>query len=145
MYKINTNSKSARVGLLILILIGVLFFMLAIKGSYLSFNSIVLSFIFSVCGFAIFKFYFFDYDILVGDNKIVIESFFSNYSFKNGTSYTVKHFGILSLMYSVYKIVIGNKEFWFIYRKSSFFELNARDKICKKIDENIGKGIKHGI
>lgn len=143
MFKINANNKVARIAVLLLTLFGVLFFIIIIKSiNPPSLILIILSLFFILLISIVLKFYFFDWDILVGNNKMIVENFFDGYSFEKGVTFGIKHFGFLSIFYSVYQLNINNKKFWFIYRRNSFLIFNPNSitsEIVEKIDRNIEK------
>ena len=143
MVLISSNTKNARIELLAfavlsLIFIATILFMINPPLIIL----VYISLIFSSLYFFSLKFYFLDWDILVGDNKIILNNIFRTCAFTSTTPYKIKGKFFLSLFYSIYCIKIESKNFYFFYKRDSVLTFNTNDVVIEienKINRNIVK------
>lgn len=136
MVLISSNTKNARIALLAfavlsLIFIATILFMINPPLIILIYISLIFS-----------SLYFLDWDILVGDNKIILNNIFRTCAFTSTTPYKIKGKFFLSLFYSIYCIKIESKNFYFFYKRDSVLTFNTNDVVIEienKINRNIVK------
>ena len=141
MILVSSNNNNARIIILVFLLLSLIFiatilFMISPPWHVLVFVSIFVVFFYCIT----LKFYFLDWDVLVGDNKIVFKNVFKSCTFESRNSFVIKHVVFLSFFYSIYYIQIENQRFFFFYKKGPFLALNTKsvtNEIKKIINNNI--------
>lgn len=142
MYLVSGNTKIARFVVLIMTIFSLGFIVIILEMINPSTLIWISIFLFFLLLFAfLLRFYFFDWDVYVGENKIELKNLFRTYTYENLNLYSVKHAGFFSIIYSIYRIQIGQKNFWFFYKKKSFFSINP-NSITNEILREINKGSK---